>query len=726
MFLGMGIIFSRPRNYVARKVNDCKLAIIKKIDDAKLAAINKVHSSVQSVKQCLVTTKDDIVGSILDVKNNVCGRINRIVQCVCNACRSVRDNILGKITYCRDTVVGAKNAVVNKVVTTKNNICDCCTNTKNYISDTYTHNKNAIKQKYSDIRNAKLTKKQKLNYFLKGLVVLWILYVVMATSFDLYVGDVTSAEERFCTIRDNIASVLFYTFTYTKIFLIYTFMGLRHTVIFIWKYTKLISLQTYKYSTEFKVFCYTTSKEAIHYVLGVFRVTFEFIAFYVIELFTYVWLGTCYVSDHIYQLLLTLSEHLVYYSKEGWEVFKEESKVSYKHTKNGLSYAYIHGSVFLEDVTTRGSKYLYYLLTDFKHASVDGVVWSYYTAKDLIHASGHAMSQGSSLAYDYSRYLITQSRNFLSFSIAWLYTSSLTLFGTISNACSFSYNIFIEWLERAYFGLKYSSNNTYEALIYLGEYSYDKVYLFGANLLHCVMSFNDFIVNSSILFYENFVSFMNEYGFEWLHRLKNFICNVTLILFRALSKFFSDLVSLFYKFITVTSDRIFNVVYFFFFIIFKLFQTLAISFKFIVSNLVVVLKVLFASIVWCMKFVIIAYSTFLSSYNNYRESIFFSILTLVSIYCTSVVKSRKISEQIFMQELGLNDEYEDSPPKEAKNIFALKSASQLKDQQKINETESYTAAKNIDGSLDSSHADVDFDSSFDEDNGSINRDLIQT
>ena len=546
----------------------------------------------------------------------------------------IKSNILGKINFVRNSIISVRDRITNTVCRGRDNVVQKCESVKS-----------GIKNKYREIRHAKLTKRQKAYYSVLGLIITCILYVVTATLFNLYTNDYDQIEARFTSIWEGTKVVVRFSFDISSTLLRHAWQLTCITCSYLWHFSVIAWIHTSECLSILKQHLHEWSKEAVLLVGQSAKEAALFFWWCIKQIADYIVLGMLVSGKYAWQGSLIAADHLKCSAAVGLQYAYEGSMTALHLAKDGSTRAYHWSSETFWEYGPQIGDYLVYFATDFRHASVDAFglmtefihsasLWTCSTLYKTLLVSYDLFVQTLLISYnsvfDFMQWTYDQSLvcadatyYYSIYAVRWGYQFSIDSYASVENFMILSYDSAVKGSVILY-------NRSLQTYEYLANWLVASA---GAVSSWCSYLYNILYV------------FIMEHGLVWLSKMCSLLLKALSILLRILLKFFGDLGAFIFKFISVTSDRIYTVTYFLVSFSYSIITFILGTVRLILSCLVYCMRGLFGATIWSFAFLGKSYLTFLNHYNGYREMIFFSFLTLLSVYCAGVAKDRNESHR---------------------------------------------------------------------------------
>lgn len=654
----MGIVYSKLQQYINTKIENVKQSIrnrieavkqgIKnKINNTRDAFNNKVNQVITSCKNCIRSTKEDIIGAAVNVKDRICGRIERTRNYICDICFMIKSNILGKINFVRNSVISVRDRITNTICRGRDNVVQKYVNVVQKCDDV----KSDIKNKYRAIRHAKLTKRQKAYYSVLGFIIACMLYVVMATSFDLYTNDYDQIEARFTSIWEGTKVVARFSFDISSMLMLHAWQLTCVACSYLWHFSVIAWTHTSEGLSILKQHLHEWSKEAVLLVGRSAKEALLFLWWCIEQIANYVAIGMMVSGKYAWQGGLIAADHLKCSAAVGLRYAHEGSTTALRLAKDGSTRAYCWSSETFWEYGPQIVDYLVYFTTDFRHASVEAFGLTVEFIRSAFFWTCSALCNVLQVSYDLLVNSLLISYNSLFDFVQWTYDQSL--------ACAEASYYYSGYALRQGYQFSIDSYASIENFVILSHESIVKgsIVLYDGSLRTYERLANWLVASAEaacswgVYLYSILYVFATEHGLVWLSKICSLLLEALSILLVILLKFFGDLGTFVFKFVSVTSDRIYTVTYFLVSFGYAIVTFVVGTVKLILSCLVYCMTGLFGATIWSCAFLGKSYLAFLNYYNGYREMIFFSFLTLLSVYCAGVAKDRNESHRMISAKL---------------------------------------------------------------------------
>ena len=187
----MGGIISKPINYVKTKVTNTKTAIVTKVTNTKNAVVTTVTNTKNGIVTRIDNTKNCVKKAVSDTKTGIYKFVTGVRNGICYRVNVVKNTITSTVQSGVNLVVGVYTGVKTRVVNTKNAVC----NTVNNITT-------GISEKYQRLKAIQLTRKQKVQYGISGLLGAIVFLFITSLMVDLYQGNTENAQYKMDLVKN--------------------------------------------------------------------------------------------------------------------------------------------------------------------------------------------------------------------------------------------------------------------------------------------------------------------------------------------------------------------------------------------------------------------------------------------------------------------------------------------------------------------------------------------
>ncbi|CAH1801794.1 unnamed protein product [Owenia fusiformis] len=135
------------RNAINTKVSNTRDGIVNAVTSTRDGIVNRVTATRDSIVNTVTSTRDRIVNTVTRTRDGVVTKVTNTRNGIVNTVTRTKDGIVNKVTNTRD-------GIVNTVTNTKNGIYNRCHSTKCYVVGTVTGTRDSICNRARNTKNA--------------------------------------------------------------------------------------------------------------------------------------------------------------------------------------------------------------------------------------------------------------------------------------------------------------------------------------------------------------------------------------------------------------------------------------------------------------------------------------------------------------------------------------------------------------------------------------------
>ncbi len=617
-FTKMGIIFSKPVNYVKGKVNNAKQAVYKKVDDTKTG-----------IKNAVLGTRDGIYQRVGDVADAVYSRVNAVRTGISSKIYGVKTSIVNKYTSTTTAVKNVFTGGATRYRNAKNAVSTRYRNTKNIITSKYTNTRDRVKNTYSRVREVKLTRWQKLKYGVLCLFLLTFFMILTSIIWDLYNGNFVSAQAKtdavsafVCMIGQFLWILIENMLDVGKVAGNYAVQGATIGGDYAWAGTKVGAEYAWNGAQIAGDHIYHGSVTAAQYTAEGATVT----GIYVYE-------SSQVAVDYAYQGSKVAAEYSAYAIKEG-------------------SIHFIHGTkIFFKNLAIYSYEGAIYFAKTSKVVVIGLLTGSYSGTQAIMDGSMFAFNKtyhGSITVANWTQIVAQTSWEWACITTAFVAHWSTVGATKVTSATIASTTFGWEWLC------------TMAIFIYDVSYaSFNFVVTGTASAVNFVWRWAHFIVvDGSKALYVG----LNTYGLKWLYVGLTKLADCSVICGNIVFKFLHDLGLYLGTFFYVFTSQIYAVLYIVFSFVFHIINGIMSIIKGFFRGVMYCITFLFGGVIWFLQEFITGYMFMLNKYNMYRELLFVGFVGLIVLYCTGLMRDLRRPNQLQYSDDDSDDEFDGIEP----------------------------------------------------------------